>query len=182
MDKIQQPTAWYGLKLGEHFHPNGYSSVTRVPGGWIFGNMQGACFIPWDNEFQSNSEQSMTIKQIGMGVSQWKEHGKTHGYWDYFVEVERTRLKKELRDKAKNSSIGMAVSTVIIDSILTKQSMKTVEDLKNMEFGEEFMLNHPNNNIRPFLIRVPNGWVYHSGPLDAPMCCFIPERLWPNRV
>ena len=41
----------------------------------------------------------MTIKQIGMGVSQWKEHGKTHGYWDYFVEAERTRLKKEVLER-----------------------------------------------------------------------------------
>lgn len=34
-------------------------------------------------------------KEIPMGVSQWREHGKKYGYWDYFMEQQ----KKEMIEK-----------------------------------------------------------------------------------
>ena len=47
----------YTIKLGEFAYPDNTSSYTRVPGGWVFGDMHGCCFIPLDNEFQkTNSE------------------------------------------------------------------------------------------------------------------------------
>jgi hypothetical protein len=42
----------YGLKLGEMFFPNNSSSWIRVPGGWVYGDLQGTCFIPFNNEFK----------------------------------------------------------------------------------------------------------------------------------
>lgn len=43
---------WYSLKLGERLAPDNNTSITRVPGGWVYGDMQGTCFIPFHNEFQ----------------------------------------------------------------------------------------------------------------------------------
>jgi hypothetical protein len=48
--------AWYSLKLGERFAPDNNTSITRVPGGWVYGDMQGTCFIPFHNEFQPKEE------------------------------------------------------------------------------------------------------------------------------
>jgi hypothetical protein len=42
----------YSLKVGERFLPSSMESWTRVPGGWVYGDMQGTVFIPFDNEFQ----------------------------------------------------------------------------------------------------------------------------------
>ena len=42
----------YNLKCGERYAPNRHSMWIRVPGGWIYGDMQGTCFVPFDNEFQ----------------------------------------------------------------------------------------------------------------------------------
>jgi hypothetical protein len=41
---------WYSLKLGEWLAPDNNTSITRVPGGWVYGNMQGTCFIPFHKE------------------------------------------------------------------------------------------------------------------------------------
>ena len=43
----------YKLKCGESFYPNNHSSWIRVPGGWIYGDMQGTCFVPFNNEFMA---------------------------------------------------------------------------------------------------------------------------------
>ena len=42
----------YALELNEYFNPDSNSSYRRVPGGWIYGDRYGTCFIPFDNEFQ----------------------------------------------------------------------------------------------------------------------------------
>ena len=43
---------WYKLELGKAFAPDNNSIVRRVPGGWVYGDLHGCCFIPFDNEFQ----------------------------------------------------------------------------------------------------------------------------------
>ena len=40
-------TRIYGLSLGESCCFDNNSSWLRVPGGWVYGNMQGTCFIPY---------------------------------------------------------------------------------------------------------------------------------------
>lgn len=33
--------------------PLGYNnSIMRVPGGWVIANMQGSCFVPYNEEFK----------------------------------------------------------------------------------------------------------------------------------
>ena len=44
--------ALYDIKLGERYAPNQNTMYTRVPGGWVYGDLHGTCFIPWDNEYQ----------------------------------------------------------------------------------------------------------------------------------
>lgn len=38
-------------------------------------------------------------KEIPMGVSQWREHGKNYGYWDYFIKQERERIIQIIESK-----------------------------------------------------------------------------------
>lgn len=45
---------FYDLHIGEFFAPDNNSIVTRVPGGWIWGDLQGCCFIPYINIDDSN--------------------------------------------------------------------------------------------------------------------------------
>jgi hypothetical protein len=49
-DKKSHPI--YELKLFERWAPSNNEMVTRVPGGWIYGDMQGCCFVPFNDEFQ----------------------------------------------------------------------------------------------------------------------------------
>lgn len=51
---MDKPEIWYSMKLGNMYPPDTNSIIIRVPGGWIYGNMQGNCFIPFNNEFQPN--------------------------------------------------------------------------------------------------------------------------------
>jgi hypothetical protein len=50
------PTAkdLYEMKLFESICPQGHTSmiITRFPGGWVYADLQGSCFIPFHNEFQ----------------------------------------------------------------------------------------------------------------------------------
>jgi len=41
----------YSMRLGEMTCFNNNSSWLRVPGGWVYGDLQGTTFIPFDNEF-----------------------------------------------------------------------------------------------------------------------------------
>lgn len=58
MNKISPwKNAWskiYQMKLGERLAPSNNHSIVRVPGGWIYGSMQGEAFIPLCNEFNHN--------------------------------------------------------------------------------------------------------------------------------
>jgi len=42
----------YKIKLGELLIIDNNTIIRRIPGGWIYSDMQGCCFIPFDNEFQ----------------------------------------------------------------------------------------------------------------------------------
>lgn len=46
----------YKLNLGEFFTPDSNSRWQRVPGGWIYGDMQGTCFVPFSNEYQTTQK------------------------------------------------------------------------------------------------------------------------------
>lgn len=37
-------------------------------------------------KIQNLFKKSLKEQQTPMGVSQWKEHGKKYGYWDYFLK------------------------------------------------------------------------------------------------
>jgi len=41
----------YTMKPLECICPDNNSNIMRVPGGWVFTNMQGSVFVPFDNEF-----------------------------------------------------------------------------------------------------------------------------------
>jgi len=46
----------HSMICGEEYFPNDSQMFKRVPGGWIYGNMQGNVFIPYDNEFKPEEE------------------------------------------------------------------------------------------------------------------------------
>lgn len=37
---------WHTMKVGEKAHPDNKTTIERVPGGWLFMNLQNICFIP----------------------------------------------------------------------------------------------------------------------------------------
>jgi hypothetical protein len=41
----------YSIELGQYAYPDSNSAIMRVPGGWVYGDMHGCCFIPFNNEF-----------------------------------------------------------------------------------------------------------------------------------
>lgn len=41
----------YDLELGETVFFDNNSSWLRVPGGWVYGDLQGTTFIPYHKEF-----------------------------------------------------------------------------------------------------------------------------------
>lgn len=51
----------YKLKLHERHAPDNNSMYRRVPGGWAYSDMNGACFIPFNNEFQTASKQPNAV-------------------------------------------------------------------------------------------------------------------------
>lgn len=36
------------------------------------------------------------IEEIGIGVSEWRNYGKKHGYYDYFAEEERQKERSKV--------------------------------------------------------------------------------------
>ena len=38
------------MKIGDVVYPNNSSNIVRVPGGWIYGDLQGTVFIPYCKE------------------------------------------------------------------------------------------------------------------------------------
>ena len=53
--------------------------------------------------------QIQATKDMPMGVSQWKEHGKKYGYWEYFEKATRQEIVEDLRN-IKNPNVGSAVA------------------------------------------------------------------------
>lgn len=45
----------YKMKLGEIFIPDSNLFVRRVPGGWVYVNMQGVCFVPITGEGKNHN-------------------------------------------------------------------------------------------------------------------------------
>ena len=41
----------YKLELGDKIPCDRNSSFTRVPGGWVYSDISGNCFIPYNEEF-----------------------------------------------------------------------------------------------------------------------------------
>lgn len=42
----------WNLKLNGIYAPDSNSMYRRVPGGWVYSDMNGCCFVPLNNEFQ----------------------------------------------------------------------------------------------------------------------------------
>jgi len=55
----------YELKLYEMTSQGNNDSIRRVPGGWVYGDMQGCCFVPFNNEFQDAPESAVTSTNTG---------------------------------------------------------------------------------------------------------------------
>ncbi len=45
-------------------------------------------------------------KDIPMGVSQWREHGKKYGYWEFFGSQLKSALKKKLVERWRCVDMG----------------------------------------------------------------------------
>jgi hypothetical protein len=46
----------YYMKLGDFLIPTNNSHILRVPGGWVYSNMQGNCFIPYNNDIKEKTK------------------------------------------------------------------------------------------------------------------------------
>lgn len=60
--------AYYEMRCGEYYLPNSEQSIERVPGGWIFGDINGYCFIPYSDEFKEDAEELMVCINRDRGV------------------------------------------------------------------------------------------------------------------
>jgi hypothetical protein len=48
---IKRAKEIYGMGLGDWICFDSNSSWLRVPGGWVYGDLQGTTFIPFNNEY-----------------------------------------------------------------------------------------------------------------------------------
>lgn len=55
-EKRDKAKELYNMKLGEEICFNTRSSWLRVPGGWVYGDVQGTTFIPFSDEFQKSNK------------------------------------------------------------------------------------------------------------------------------
>jgi len=53
-----------------------------------------------EKKLDSNTKR---VKKAPMGVSQWRNHGKKYGYWEYFEK----RVKKESVEETLNKAISI---------------------------------------------------------------------------
>jgi len=93
--------------ITEHVGNNPSGTIITVNGAAIIGPKS---IIPWTNllkecpwlfeeiESTENNWAEEKPKKEPMGISQWKEHGKKYGYWDYFEEG-KPEPKEEERDE-----------------------------------------------------------------------------------
>ena len=50
--KLQIAKELYSMELGERRAFDNNSAWLRVPGGWVYGDMQGTTFVPFNDEFE----------------------------------------------------------------------------------------------------------------------------------
>jgi len=66
-----------------------------------------------------------TQKNIPMGVSQWKNHGKKWYYWEFWAEQERTQLLEEFEE-----IVGEGIDDYFKGLIMISNPQATKESLK----------------------------------------------------
>jgi len=42
----------YEMELFQKIAPDNKTLFIRVPGGWVYSDLDGCCFVPFDNEFE----------------------------------------------------------------------------------------------------------------------------------
>ncbi len=55
MNEVEEKDAidrLYKMKMLEKLAPDMNSTLVRVPGGWVYSDINGCAFVPFDNEFQ----------------------------------------------------------------------------------------------------------------------------------
>lgn len=55
-----------------------------------------------------------------VGVSEWREYGKRHGYWNYFISQVRQDLKNEITEGARLDENISGEEMVKIINLLNK--------------------------------------------------------------
>ena len=81
-----------------------------------------------------------TQKNIPMGVSQWKNHGKKWYYWEFWAEQERTQLLKqfeeivgrELEEMRLSQPIFYAKNSPMINKIINQAKQEIRDKLKTL--------------------------------------------------
>ena len=58
-------------------------------------------------------EKEKNYKDIPMGVSQWRNHGKKWHYWEFWAEEERKRLLEEVEKWANENKFPLEVCAKI---------------------------------------------------------------------
>ena len=68
-----------------------------------------------------------TQKNIPMGVSQWKNHGKKWHYWEFWAEQERTQLLEEIEkmETVCLSSGGYETKTNLVPKEIVTEIIKS---------------------------------------------------------
>ena len=54
-DPIMTTKQLYEMKLFEVYYIDHNTLIRRVPGGWVYGDLQGCCFVPLSNEVLTES-------------------------------------------------------------------------------------------------------------------------------
>lgn len=66
----------YEMDLFEMAAPDSNSILRRVPGGWVYGDMQGVCFVPFHNEFMAGgSGLCVPAKQARQKIKETLQQG-----------------------------------------------------------------------------------------------------------
>ena len=72
----------YSMGVGEVVMPNADSVLTRVPGGWVYSDVSGVCFIPYNTEFKPKKpkQPKQTKKFIPPTQREVVQYFKERGY------------------------------------------------------------------------------------------------------
>jgi len=52
----------YKMELLKQYIVDQNTLLTRVPGGWVYSDMQGCCFVPFNNDFQIDPPKSELVE------------------------------------------------------------------------------------------------------------------------